>query len=251
MTSSEWLHGISARGQRGVCFTRTHVMFADIVFLFWDSPSNNVSGFPLPPVLCCALIDCSCHRLGVDIYLTDESGLRQWWGTADQPQVCVSQWKSCLVNYAKVDTHTRLSHTVSIISSWEGGWRHHLEALPFSWTSILETGQMRDINIESVLCEMWNQRLSRTQWSNDDRYLRQTHPFSSLSCWYSSNLLLTEFTLPTNSWCFLELAMVMRLVHMVRSETGPAAKTASESRWSRLIFLVLFPNLSVSTLWFF
>lgn len=49
-----------------------------------------------------------------------------------------------------------------------------------------------------------------------------THPFSSFRCWYNSNLLLTELALPTNSWCFLELATVMRLVHMVRSETGPA-----------------------------
>lgn len=53
-----------------------------------------------------------------------------------------------------------------------------------------------------------------------DRYF--THPFSSFRCWYNSNLLLTELALPTNSWCFLELAAVMRLVHMVRSETGPA-----------------------------
>lgn len=54
-------------------------------------------------------------------------------------------------------------------------------------------------------------------------YFTATHPFSSFSCWYNSNLLSTELTLPTNSWCFLELATVMRLVHMVRSETGPAA----------------------------
>lgn len=48
-----------------------------------------------------------------------------------------------------------------------------------------------------------------------------THPFSSFSCWYSSNLLLMELARPANSWCFLELAAVMRLVHMVRRETGP------------------------------
>lgn len=57
-----------------------------------------------------------------------------------------------------------------------------------------------------------------------------THPFSSLSCWYNSNLLFTELTLPTNSWCFLELAAVMRLVHMVRSETGPAARVKQNHR---------------------
>ncbi len=46
---------------------------------------------------------------------------------------------------------------------------------------------------------------------------------SSRNAWASEFSHLSLRQLPKNSWCFLELATVMRLVHMVRSETGPVA----------------------------
>lgn len=71
-----------------------------------------------------------------------------------------------------------------------------------------------------------------------------THPFSSLSCWYNSNLLFTELTLPMNSWCFLELAAVMRFVHMVRSETGPEAAVRQSHRSCHQLV-----NYGISSYW--
>lgn len=76
-----------------------------------------------------------------------------------------------------------------------------------------------------------------------------SHPFSSFRCWYNSNLLLTELCLPANSWCFLELAVVMRLVHMVRSDTGPGVKVRSQGQNEYThCHGVIPPNLSFSFL---
>lgn len=60
-----------------------------------------------------------------------------------------------------------------------------------------------------------------------------TNPFSSFRCWYSSALLLTEFKRPINSWCFLELAVLILLLHKVNKDIGP--KIANKKRLSDLI----------------
>lgn len=102
-------------------------------------------------------------------------------------------------------------------------------------TSILRCNHVSNVNaktyITHVMCVTHSmQEECYTHKVTDDWYFTVTHPFSSLSCWYSSNLLFTEFALPANSWCFLELATVMRFVHMVRSETGPAATARKSHR---------------------
>lgn len=57
-----------------------------------------------------------------------------------------------------------------------------------------------------------------------------TNPFSSFRCWYSSALLLTEFKRPINSWCFLELAVLILLLHKDSKDIGP--KIACKNRWN-------------------
>lgn len=55
----------------------------------------------------------------------------------------------------------------------------------------------------------------------DSDALPDTNPFSSFRCWYSSALLLTEFNRPINSWCFLELAVLILLLHKDSKDIGP------------------------------
>lgn len=74
--------------------------------------------------------------------------------------------------------------------------------------------------------------------------INNTNPFSSLRCWYNSALLLTEFKRPANSWCFLELAVLILLLHKDNKDTGPGVVFERREK-GRIIYYLNFTNFKI------